>query len=109
MVEDCPLVFHKDLKQYVTRTILFLNEANLLQKQKCGIQPNTLEVLWTCDKAGDTFLLSFQILNVDKAQSQDNARCALLFVANDNYDNLSAVFRRSNLGNFNQLFILMNL
>ena len=100
VTEDRPLVFHVDLKRYVTQTVKMLYDKKFLELNKPGLRPNTVEVMWTADKADSTLLLNFHILNVPKAQSMDNARCALLFEAPDIHENLSIAFDRANLGNF---------
>ena len=97
-LEEKPLVYHTDLKKYVIQTIKTLKDNNQLLLEKEGIEPGQIEILWTGDKADNTYLFSFQILNVEFEQSADNARCALLFQGPDCYENLKACFEKSNLG-----------
>ena len=98
LTEERPLVYHTDIKKYVSRTLLMLHEKQMLILDKDGVSPNTLEVLWTGDKADSTYLFSFHIINVENSQSRDNARCVLMFEGPDTHENLKIVFDRSNLG-----------
>ena len=98
--EDRPLIYHTDLKKYVINTIMMLKEKEMLQLSKPGIRPNTIEILWTGDKSDNTFLFSFQVLNVELPQSQQNTRCALMFEAPDIHENLNAAFLEAKLGHF---------
>ena len=99
-IEDRPLVYHTDLKKYVTKTLMMLKERHMLQMNKPGIPPNTIQILWSGDKSDSTFLFNFHVLNVELAQSQDNARPALLFEAPDCYDNLDTAFKEAKIGIF---------
>ena len=100
VTEDRPLVYHTDLKRYVTQTILMLKDKNFLELNKPGLTPNTIQVMWTADKADSTLLFNFHILNMQKAQSMDNARAAMLFDAPDIHENLKTAIDRANMGNF---------
>ena len=100
VIEDRPLVYHSNLHKYVCQTIKMLDDKNLLLLHKDGVEDGILEILWSGDKAQDTFLFSFQILNVANAQSRDNTRPALMFQGPDTYENLDKAFDVSSLGNF---------
>ena len=76
-----------------------LHNKNLLRINAPGIDEGKLEILWSADKCDDTLLYSFQILNTYNAQSQDNARPALMMKASDHHKNLRSCFEFSKIGN----------
>ena len=75
-----------------------LKEKGLLLLDKPGVERGFLEILWSGDKAGDTYLFNFHVINIENAQSSTNARCALMFAANDCYSNLKDVFEFAKTG-----------
>ena len=98
--EPRAFVYHTNLMKYVTGTIAMLKEKNMLVLDKPGVEKKRIEILWSGDKSDDTYLFSWQVMNIEYPQSQDNARPALLFEASDCYENLDKCFERSNLGTF---------
>ena len=97
--EKRAVVYHGNLKQYVTATTKMLQSKGLLI-EKPGLAPGKLEVLWSADKSDDFFLCSFQILNTQYAQSCDNTRVALIMKAPDTWENLNRAFKFSELGTY---------
>ena len=60
--------------------------------------------LWSADKCDNTLLMSFQVLNTQLAQSQDNAMVALMMEAPDCYENLKTVFNHSDMGIYSWIY-----
>ena len=108
VTEERPLVYHKDLKKYVTSTIKMLHEKNMLLLTKVGVTKGTIEILWSGDKSDSTFLFNFQVVNIENCQSPDNTHCALMFEGPDIYENLRTVFDHAKLGNLLQFFPMVD-
>ena len=95
-----PVVYHENLKKYVSATAEVMQDKGLLLTNKPGLEPGKLEVLWSADKSDDFFLFNWQILNTPSAQSCDNTRVALVMKAPDTWENLHRCLNFSKIGIF---------